>query len=140
VSREKTPSGDDWDIRVPTGWRQRQRSGGLGQDAAESHRGGATNLGEAEAVTDGLARDLCLQWLYPDDCSLGRDRPVSGLESHLQRGLGRDDQVKAEAESASADVLRSSLVNGSGLTLGVADDWQFNWNPNDSPPHHTLPI
>jgi hypothetical protein len=65
---------------------------------------------------------------------------VGGLEGDLQRSLGRDDQVKAEAESASADVLRSSLVNGSGLTLGMADDRKFYGNPNDSPPHHPLPI
>lgn len=125
--------------QVPNGC-QRRVLGRLGQDAAEGHRGGATNLSEAEAVTDGLARDLCLQWLYPDDRSLGRDRSMSSLEGDLQWSLGRDDQVKAEAESASADVLRSSLVNGSGLTLGMADDRKFYGNPNDGPPHHPLPI
>ena len=140
MSRENTPPAGDRDIRAPTGWGQRQRSGGLGQDAAESHRGGATNLSEAEAVTDGLARDLRPQWLYSDDRSLGRERPVSGLERDLQRSLGRDDQVKAEAESASANVLRSSLVQGSGLTFGMAYDRKFYGNPNDGPPHHPLPI
>jgi hypothetical protein len=65
---------------------------------------------------------------------------MSGLESDLQGGLGRDDQVKAEAKPTSADVLRSPLVEGSGLTLGMADDRKLYGDPNDSPPHHPLPI
>jgi len=125
--------------QVPNGF-QRRDLGRLGQDATESHRGGATNLGEAEAVTDGFARDLCLQGLYPDNGSLSRERPVSGLESDFQGSFGRDDQVKAEAEPASADVFRPSLMEGSRLPLGMADDRKFYGNPNDGPPYHPLPI
>jgi hypothetical protein len=65
---------------------------------------------------------------------------VSSLECDLQRSLGRDDEVKAEAETASADVLRSSLMKGAGLTLGIADDGKFYGNPDDRPPHHPLPV
>src|SRR5574341_337384 len=64
---------------------------------------------------------------------------VGGLESDLQVGPGRNYQVQAEGQSAPADVLCSSLMEGSRLTLEMADHWQVCGDPDDSLPHHSFP-